>query len=56
MSKQRRFHYWVKCSKCGRSMVKDRSLADCWLIIFYGNKECEHDFVKVKKTEAMMKI
>jgi len=39
-----RFHDWQKCSKCGRVMAKDRSLADCWLIVHSGKITCEHDF------------
>lgn len=40
----KRFHDWQKCSKCGRVMAKDISLANCWLIHITGDFKCEHKF------------
>ena len=51
--KQRRFHQWLKCSKCGRIQVRDRSLADCYLVVLVGDRKCEHNLEKSTKKEVM---
>jgi len=57
VSKKERFHDFKKCSKCGRSVCKDRTLdADAWLILFYGDKNCDHIFKSVTRKEASVYV